>query len=221
MGGPEVTDKAINAGRILPDAQWTAAMRMGSATLYEAAGQVGALPSAIRCMTPGLRMVGSAVTVSGPPGDNLWIHRAVYAAHRGDVLVVSVGGDYEAGYWGEILSCAAQARGLVGVVLDGGVRDTIRLAQVGLPVFARGPCIRGTTKNPDGTGSINQPLTLGNVRINPGDLIVADEDGILALPNGRIDEILMCGRARLNHEAEIITALQRGARTLELYNLPE
>lgn len=196
------------------------AAALGAATLHEAAGRVGALPSGIRCLTPGLTLAGRAVTVSGPPFDNLWLHRAVYAAGPGDVLVASTGHYYEAGYWGEVLSSAARARGLAGLVLDGCARDSAQLTQVGLPVFGRGFCIRGTSKHADGEGSINRPLTLGDVLVQPGDLVVGDGDGVVVLPFDRIDEVVERSLARVRHEAEIISELEAGATTLKLYDLP-
>jgi 4-hydroxy-4-methyl-2-oxoglutarate aldolase len=196
------------------------AAALGTATLHEAAGRMGALPSGIRCLTPGPALAGRAVTVAGPPSDNLWLHRAVYAAGRGDVLVVSTGNEYEAGYWGEVLSHAARARGLAGLVIDGCVRDGEHLARIGVPVFGRGFCIRGTSKLADGAGWINRPLALGDVVVQPGDLVVGDGDGVVALPFDRLDELVERSLARQRHEVEIISALAAGASTLELYDLP-
>ena len=118
-----------------------------TATLHEAGGRIGVMPSAIKPVSPTFRVCGPAVTVHSPGGDNLWLHRAIYVAQPGDVLVVHVSGEYDFGYWGEIMSCAAKARGLAGLVIDGCVRDGGILADFGLPVFARGLCIRGTGKD--------------------------------------------------------------------------
>ncbi len=215
-----MTNRAAN-GLHLRDPRWSTALALGSATLHEAAGQIGALPAAIQNVTTGLHIAGTALTVSGPPGDNLWIHRAVYASEPGDVLVISVSGAYEAGYWGEILSWAAKARGIGGVVLDGCVRDSSRLVDIGVPVFARGLCIRGTTKLADGTGEINGVLTLGATDVNPGDLVIGDEDGLVVLPTGRVDEVLSKAQVRAEREAEIIASLRAGSRTLDLYGLAD
>jgi 4-hydroxy-4-methyl-2-oxoglutarate aldolase len=199
------------------DTRWDTALKLGSATLHEAAGGIGALPAAIHSITTGLHVAGPAVTVSGPPGDNLWVHRALYACRPGDVLVISVGGAYESGYWGEILGWAASARGLGGVVLDGCVRDSGRLSAIGVPVFARGLCIRATTKQSDGPGRINGVLAFGSAEVRPRDLIVGDEDGLVVLPAERIDEVLAKGQARLEREAHIIGEVRGGARTLDVY----
>ncbi len=196
------------------------AVSLGAATLHEAAGRVGALPAAIRCLTPGLVMAGRAVTVSGPPADNLWLHRAVYSAGDGDVLVAATGSHYEAGYWGEVLSHAARARRLGGVVIDGCVRDRDRLADIGLPVFGRGFCMRGTSKHGDGDGAINCPLTLGDVVVSPGDFVLGDGDGVLVLPFDRLYEVTELAVARQRHEVEVISALKAGATTLDLYGFP-
>ncbi len=195
-------------------------LRLGVATLHEAAGKIGCLPPAIQCMTPRLHLAGPSVTVSGPPGDNLWLHRAVYEAAPGDILLAVVGGVYEAGYWGEVLSWAAKMRGLGGVVVDGCVRDYDRLADIGVPVFGRGLCMRGTSKRADGVGSINDGITVGDVDVQPGDYIVGDADGVVALPAARLDEVIALALEREAYETKAIAALQRGATTLDIYGLP-
>src|ERR1700747_2388815 len=132
-----------------------------AATIHEAQGRRGALPSSITPASPGFRLCGPAFTVDCPPGDNLWIHHAVYRARPGDVLVVDVRGGTEYGYWGEILSEAARARDLRGLVITGGVRDSDRLAEVGFPVFSTSLCIRGTGKDPAAQGALGGQLTIG------------------------------------------------------------
>jgi 4-hydroxy-4-methyl-2-oxoglutarate aldolase len=193
---------------------------MGTSTLYEAAGQRGALPSAIRPMTRNCRFAGSAVTVSGPPGDNLWLHRGLYKCRPGDTLVATVGGAYEWGYWGEILSFAARELALAGVVIDGCVRDLAQIDEVGIPVFGRGASIRGTAKHADGVGAINDAIVLGNAVVNPGDWIVGDEDGLVVIPVGRAESVIERGKERLAKESIIMAALRVGKRTLDLYDLP-
>jgi 4-hydroxy-4-methyl-2-oxoglutarate aldolase len=194
-------------------------LRLGSATLHEAAGQIGALPSEIKTRTPSLALAGRAFPVTCPPADNLWLHRAVYAAEPGDVIVASVGGEYEAGYWGEVLSCAALSRGLAGLVIDGGVRDQARLEEIGVPVFSRTICMRGTTKSRDGQGALRAPVTIGGVVINHGDLVVGDQDGVLVLPAKRVSVIINAGEQRARKEEEYIARIMAGQTTLELYGL--
>ena len=121
-----------------------AARTLPAATLHEAGGKIGALPSLIKPVAAAFRCCGPALTVHSPGGDNLWLHRALDIAQPGEVLVVDVSGAYDHGYWGEIMTTMAKARGLAGLVIDGCVRDGVLLEQIGFPVFARGLCIRGT-----------------------------------------------------------------------------
>jgi 4-hydroxy-4-methyl-2-oxoglutarate aldolase len=194
-------------------------LRLGSATLHEAAGQIGALPSEIVTRTPSLPLAGWAFPVTCPPADNFWLHRAVYAASPGDVIVATVGGAYEAGYWGEVLSCAALSRGLAGLVIDGGVRDQARLEGVGLPVFSRTVCMRGTAKARTGRGALKSPMTVGEVLIHHGDLVVGDRDGVLVLPATRVASIIDAAEQRGRKEEEYMAKIAAGQTTLELYGL--
>ena len=191
-----------------------------TATLHEAAGRLGALPSAIKPVAPHFRLCGPAFTVLSPQGDNLWLHRAIYAARPGDILVVDAGGHYESGYWGEIMTHAALQRGLGGVVIDGCVRDGHLLPELGLPVFSRGLCIRGTTKDKQAHGSIDSPITVGDVPVAPGDLVLGDGDGVVVIPQALLPEVLVQARARDEKEAQVIKKLKSGqTTTLELYDL--
>jgi 4-hydroxy-4-methyl-2-oxoglutarate aldolase len=192
-----------------------------AATIHEAQGREGALPSSITAAGPGFRVCGPAFTVDCPPEDNLWIHRAVYRAQPGDVLVVDVRGGTQFGYWGEILSEAAQARGLGGLVITGGVRDSDRLAEVGFPIFSTGRCLRGTVKDPHAHGALQTELTIGVVVVTPGDLIVGDADGVVAVPASKVATVAQAARERLEKEAEVIARLRAGERTLDIYELPE
>jgi 4-hydroxy-4-methyl-2-oxoglutarate aldolase len=194
--------------------------RLGSSTLHEASGRIGAIPAAIHAMTNLPPFAGPAVTVCGPPGDNLWLHRAIYECQPGDVIIASVSGAYEWGYWGEILSSAALARGIAGVVIDGCVRDIVQLTEVGVPVFARGAAIRGTMKYSDGVGEINEDLVIGEIVIRPGDWVIGDEDGVVVLPRERLESVFVKARARAEQEADFIVELRRGKRTLDLYDFP-
>lgn len=194
------------------------ARALSAATLHEAGGRIGVLPSAIKPVVPGFKVCGPAVTVQGPSGDNLWLHRAIYVAQPGDVLVADVGGDFDFGYWGEIMSVAAQARGLGGLVINGCVRDVVPLGQVGFPIFARGLCIRGTGKDFGAHGWINHPLLMNGVTVNPGDLIFGDADGVVAIPRERAAEVVAASIQREAKEANIMDQLRQGGSTLELYN---
>jgi 4-hydroxy-4-methyl-2-oxoglutarate aldolase len=193
------------------------ARSISSSTLHEAAGKIGALPSAIRPVFPGAAVCGPAVTVDAPGADNLWLHRAIYAANPGDVLVVRVAGQYEHGYWGEVMATAARKQGLGGLVIDGCVRDRMALEAIGFPVFARGLCIRGTGKDFQARGWINAPLLLAGLVIHPGDLIVGDADGVVCIPREQAKETVRAGAARDSHESQILKRLEAGETTLDIY----
>lgn len=208
----------VDFERVDPDVVADAS-RLSSATLHEAGGRIGALPPAIRPVAPAMRVCGPALTVQSPPGDNLWLHRAIALARPGDVLVVHVAGAHEHGYWGEIMTAAAQVRGLAGLVIDGGVRDGALLAAAGWPVFSRGTCIRGTSKDAGAIGWIGAPLLLGDVAVRPGDLVFGDGDGVVALPRERAASIVARGRERDAQEAAIVERLRAGETTLQVYGL--
>ena len=201
----------------LPSSVVAAAATLPTATLHEAAGKIGALPSAIKPVDARFRFAGSALTVHSPPGDNLWIHRALEVARPGDVLVVFAGGAHEHGYWGEIMTTMAQVRGLAGLVIDGCVRDGVLLAAIGFPVFARGLCIRGTGKDFGATGWIGHPVTMGDVVVQAGDLVVGDADGVVALPQMRAEEVVAAARRREADEAAILERLRAGETTMAVY----
>ena len=195
-----------------------AARALPAATLHEAGGRIGVMPSAIKPVAPSFRVCGPAVTVHSPAGDNLWLHRAIYVAQPGDVLVVSVSGGYDFGYWGEIMSCAAKARGLAGLVIDGCVRDGGILVDFGLPVFARGLCIRGTGKDYGAPGWVNFPALFDDLTVHPGDLVVGDTDGVVVIPRERAREVVAAAAQREAKEAAILERIRAGEQTLEVYD---
>ena len=131
-----------------------AAASISASTIHEAAGKIGALPAAIKPLDPSKRVCGPAFTVRGAPGDNLWLHYALAGAKPGDVLVANMGGLYEAGYWGEVMTVSAQARGIGGLVINGCVRDGTEMIGLGFPVFARGTCMRGHREGPQLQGCV-------------------------------------------------------------------
>lgn len=195
-----------------------AARGLPAATLHEAGGKTGALPSAIVPVAPGFRICGAAFTVHSPGGDNLWLHRAIALAQPGDVLVVYASGVHEHGYWGEIMTTAAKVRGLNGLVIDGCVRDADLLEQIGFPVFSRGLSIRGTGKDYGATGWLNAPVMIGNVVVSPGDLIVGDRDGVVAIARARAAEVVEKAAKREADEAAILKRLEAGETTMKVYN---
>ncbi len=197
------------------------AARQGAATLHEAAGRIGALPSAIKPVAPQMRIAGPAFTVHIPAGDNLWIHRALYQAVPGDVLVVSTSGGIEWGYWGDILNTAAIAQDLGGLVIDGGVPDVANLETMPFAVFSNGICLDGTIKGYQATAWTRQPIRIGNVVVRQGDPIVGDRNGVVALPAANVAAALEAGERRERDEAEKIARIQAGERTLDLYGFDE
>ena len=197
------------------------AERLGAATLHEAAGRIGALPSAIKPVAPAMRVAGPAFTVHVPAGDNLWIHRALYQAAPGDILVVSTSGGIEWGYWGDILNEAAMAQQLGGLVIDGGVRDVGGLSAMAFPVFSNGTCLNGTIKGYEATAWLGQPVRIGNVVVHPGDLMIGDRDGVLALPADIVAGALIAGERRERDEADKIARIRAGERTIDLYGFGE
>jgi 4-hydroxy-4-methyl-2-oxoglutarate aldolase len=194
-----------------------AAAELGAATLHEAAGKSGALPSPIKPVAPAFRLCGPAFTVRGPPGDNLWLHRALAAAAPADVIVADLGGHYEAGYWGEIMSTAAKSRGLGGLVIDGCVRDGTLLAEIGFPVFARGLCIRGTTKDQRGAGALASAIRIGEVAVAAGDLVLGDADGVVVIPRERAADVVAAARERALREEQVLQRCRAGETTLDIY----
>lgn len=194
---------------------------LSSATLHEAAGKIGALPASLKPLTPGMRVCGRALPVSSPPGDNLWLHHAIYEAKPGEVLVIDVGTGTEYGYWGEVMALASQVRGIEGLIITGGVRDSLRMVEMNFPVFSATVCIRGTGKNPRGNGSIGTPIRIGDVIINRGDVVFGDADGVVVLPTARAAAIAAESRARDQAEQAIFEQLRAGKSTVEIYRLPE
>ncbi len=190
-------------------------LELGSATL----GESGGFPMAPRIKPAwnGARVAAPAFTVECTPGDNLGIHVAVTRAPEGSVLVASVGELPDRGYWGEVLTTGAEARGLSGLVIDGGVRDTAALEAHGFPVFSSLVALPGATKCHK--GKIGIRVVVGGVPVETGDWIVGDSDGVTVIPGDRLDEVMEAGRARLIKEQGLFTSLLEGRTTVELLNL--
>ena len=188
-----------------------------AATVDEAQARVGALPAAIKPVDPRSRLCAPAYCVRTTPGNNLMLHRAIYAAPSGSVLVIDVGGPagYEFGYWGDVMTAAAIARGLAGVVIDGGARDADEIQQSGFPVFCRMLAIRGTLKASD--GELGGRITVGEVSIETGDMIVADRDGVVAVKASCAEMVALKAKERTDKEAAVIERLRRGETTLDIF----
>ena len=197
--------------------QLAQARTLGTSTLFEASGlATSAADAAIRPVWPGACVAGLAYPLECSPGDNLAIHIAMEKAPRGSVLVIATGG-FVAGYWGEVLTVAAEAAGIAGLVIDGGVRDIAALASRRFPVFSRGISMRGTIKA--SVPSVGQPISFTGTPVAAGDLLVADDDGVLVIPAAHVQHTLAQGQARADKEARMMQALTQGQSTLELMGL--
>lgn len=195
----------------------TAAKGISSATLHEAYEKNGAVDNVIRPISTGMVLCGSAITISCTHGDNLGLHVAIALSKPGDVLVATVNNHPEFGYWGEIMAVAALEKRISGLVIDGCVRDFAQICQLGFPVFASGLCIKGTNKK--SFDSINHPITLGNILIHPGDLILGDDDGLVVVAQEHVSEVIKMAMQRKDKEEWIIENLKKGKTTLELLGL--
>ena len=188
---------------------------LGSATLGESGGL--AADRRLRAAWPGAALAAPAYPVGCTPGDNLAVHVAVTRAPEGSALVVDVGWVADRGYWGEVLTSAAEAAALAGLVLDGGVRDVAALEAHGFPVFSAGIALTGATK--DKPGTVGAPVRVGGVLVGPGDWVVADVDGVTFVPAAALEQVLAAGREREAKEAGFFEALRSGSTTVELLGL--
>jgi 4-hydroxy-4-methyl-2-oxoglutarate aldolase len=189
------------------------------ATLYEAAGQSGMVDPAIRPAWQGAKVCGRAFTVECPPGDNLMLHLAVAEAQAGAVIVAYAGAFLRAGAWGEILTVAAQSRGIAGLVIDGAVRDIEAIERLRFPIFSRGLAIGACTK--ERRGKLDVPVQVGGRIVNPGDLVLGDSDGLVVIERDGIEDVFRAATSRHEKEAEIIRQLGQGRTTIELLHLPD
>ncbi|WP_283137160.1 RraA family protein [Rhizohabitans arisaemae] len=190
------------------------ALAHGTATLYEASGLDCALDPAIRPAWPGARLAGPAYPVTLHPADNLPLHRMLERISPGEVAVVDAGGAPH-GFWGEVLAVAAQVRGVAGLVIDGGVRDVDRLAELGFPVFSRWISVRRTAKHDP--GRLGVPAVVGGVPVRHGDLVVGDTDGVVVLPRDEVAATLDSARRRVAKEADYLRRIRDGEATMDLY----
>jgi 4-hydroxy-4-methyl-2-oxoglutarate aldolase len=201
-----------------PDAEVVRALgELGVATVHEAQGRKGLARPCLRPIYPGAKMAGPAVTVSSQPGDNLMIHAAVEVCRPGDVLVVTTTSESTDGMFGELLGVSCQAHGVIGLILDAGVRDTAELAAMRFPVWAKAISAQGTVKAT--AGSVNVPVVCAGAIVNPGDVIVADADGVVVVPYGCAAEVAALGMERAAKEVKTRERLRNGELGVDFYGL--
>jgi len=189
----------------------------GAATVYEAAGRIGSVDPEIKPLDKGVRLLGPALTVRCHAKDNLMLHKALQIAQPGDIIVAATDGYPNAGYFGDLMATSALALQVGGLAIDGCVRDSTEVLQMGFPVFCRGTCMRGTVKKT--LGSINHSIVFGDVIVNPGDLVIGDDDGVVILPQTKIEAVLEATRLRLEKEKDKAAALRKGVTGVEINKL--